>query len=104
MFAGHVLDMINRIRENREMLQSHKTKKERLQSVMFKPLSSHYHESKMKDISPEEKAKAILKIRSEYKKSRSRLLIVETPFFIIAMGIFAWFMYYMFKTVGEINI
>ncbi len=98
MFAGHVLDMINRIRENREMLQSHKTKKERLQSVMFKPLSSHYHESKMKDISPEEKAKAILKIRSEYKKSRSRLLIVETPFFIIILGVFIWMLWFLLKT------
>jgi len=98
MFAGHVLDMINRIRENREMLHAHKTAKERFQSVIFKPLSSHYHESKMKDFSPEEKAKAILKIREEYKTSRRRLLIIETPFFIIAMGIFAWFMYYMFKT------
>lgn len=96
--AGSVLDMINRIRENREMLQAHKTKKERLQSVMFKPLSSHYHESKMKDISPEEKAKAILKIRAEYKKSRSRLLIVETPFFIIAAGIFVWLMWFLFNT------
>jgi hypothetical protein len=98
MFAGHVLDMINRIRENREMLNAHKGKKERLKSVMFKPLSSHYHESKMKDFSPEEKTKAILKIRAEYKKSRSRLLIIETPFFIIILGIFALFMYYMFKT------
>lgn len=96
--AGSVLDMINRIRENREMLQAHKTKKERLQSVMFKPLSSHYHESKMKDISPEEKAKAILKIRAEYKKSRSRLLIVETPFFMIAVGAFVWLMWFLFKT------
>jgi len=98
MFAGHVLDMINRIRENREMLQSHKTKKERLQSVMFKPLSSHYHESKMKDISPEEKAKAILQIRAEYKKSRSRLLIVETPFFIIILCLFIWMLWFLLKT------
>lgn len=98
MFAGHVLDMINRIRENREMLNAHKGKKERLKSVMFKPLSSHYHEAKMKNFSPQEKAKAILKIRAEYKKSRSRLMIVETPIFIIILGAVVWMLWFLLKT------
>ena len=98
MFAGHVLDMINRIRENREMLNNHNTKKERLQSVMFKPFSTHYHESKMKDFSPEERDKAILKIRAEYKKSRSRMLIVETPIFMIILGLFIWMLWFLLKT------
>jgi hypothetical protein len=96
-YGGHVLDMINRIRQNRELLETKKNKLKKFKSILFKPISHQISDRKQRVFTEEEKARAIEKIDNDYKKSRRRVAIIETPIFIIIVGAFIWLMWMMFK-------
>lgn len=95
--AGFMMDMVKKIKQNKEILNARIKKKERLHSVLFKPISNQLNNQKQKNISEEEKALAIEKIDNDYKKSRKKMAIIETPLIIIIIGIFVWLMWLMFR-------
>jgi hypothetical protein len=95
--AVFMMEMIKKIKQNREILNARIKKKERIHSVLFKPISHQINDRKQKVFTEEEKARVIEKIDNDYKKSRRRVAIIETPIFIIIVGVFIWLMWLMFK-------
>ncbi|MEI6348087.1 MAG: hypothetical protein WCP69_09095 [Bacteroidota bacterium] len=96
-YGGHVLDMINRIKQNRELLETRKNKLKKFKSIFFKPISHQIIDRKQRFFTEEEKVRAIEKIDNDFKKLRRRVAIIETPIFIILIGIFIWLMWLMFR-------
>ncbi len=91
-FAGHVLDMMNRIKQNRELLYGKRNKKERLKSVML----INYHQKRYKteslrvDISEEERAIILEKIKKDIERSERFFWIVRAPIVIFFIAFVVW--------------
>lgn len=91
-FAGHVLDMMNKIKQNRELLHGKRNKKERLKSVML----VNYHQKRFQteslrvDISEEERAIILEKIKKDIERSERTFWLVRAPIIILCIAFVAW--------------
>ncbi len=90
--AGHVLEMMKRVKQNRELLRGNLTKKERLKSVML----INYHQKRFQteslrvDISEEERAIILEKIKKDIERSERTFWLVRAPIIIFFVAFVVW--------------
>lgn len=86
--AGHIADMLTRLRANRELLKMHKRRKNEEEGFIY--FGSHL-ELKFREGTEEEKKRIMQKIRADVKRQRlieKSMLVLTIVLFIIAFG---WF-------------
>lgn len=88
-YAGHVADMINKIKENRALLHVSKEKKKQLQSVMLTNfhVKKYKHELRKEELTEEQKAIIMKKIIADIEKSERLLWIMRTPLIILIIAL-----------------
>jgi len=87
--AGHIADMLSRLRVNRELLKMHKHRKNEEEGFIY--FGSHL-ELKFREGTEEEKKRIMQKIRADVKRQRlleKSMLLLSIVLFIIAFGWFA---------------
>jgi len=90
-FGGHVLDMINRIKQNEALKQSRRKRINKIKDVYFNEVIEYCDKNNLKEISiSEEKMIEIKKkIRTQLKKDRIRsMLLTSSAVVIICSFIF----------------
>ena len=87
--AGHVLDMINRSKQNRALIKSRQEKFNRIKEKYFKELSHHVDFKDKSDLSPDELIRIKQKIKSKIKKNEiKRVMLTITMTIIVIIIIF----------------
>ena len=94
-FAGHVFDMISRMRQNREMLKSKKEKRDKVRDAYFGGIDTRKKTLfQEKEIAQEEIDRVRDEIREKIRKERRLDIIVAVFAFAIGAIAIGYMFYY----------
>ena len=96
-YAGHIADMITRIKYNESLKQSHRNSYARIKEVYLEGIKYHI-ESKNETISPEKLEVVKQKIRAKMRKQRIIFYTLSTiTTLLIVVPVIIYFYFQFFK-------
>ena len=94
--AGHVLDMINRSKQNRALLKGRQERFEKIKEKYFKELSYHVDFQDRCKLSSEELIQIKQKIKKKIKHSEIKRISISVTITTLIIAAIIWFFYTKF--------